>query len=636
MTDISTGRYRHGPQDRDVAPRADGAERPPGEAEFRDKDAADAAGHRRREPEAQKGRRAKGMGAHLRGISLRRFFHLSPLTVQMIVIHLFGLLLITGGVLYLSQSGENLIDAHQRLLEARARILAGTMADAILESGNENMLLNRRDLIQILRRPTSTDGTYARIYDAGGELITDSDLIHDRIEQIELPPLHKPVSSPGPLSGLIDGFSDFLLGSRYEVSDAKGPMQISSNTEGIDRALQGEEAILLKRNKNNELVVSFFTPIQPVQHVVGALVLEVYDVDEAIRAERESVVRLFLVAAVISFGLLMLLGQTVVRPIRRLADAADVIRRGKTGRTQIPDFSHHNNEIGDLSLALRDMTNALYDRLEQNERFAADVAHEIKNPLTSLRSAVETFELAKTDEMRLRLVTVIKDDVGRIDRLISDISRISRLDAELARKSARPVDLYTLLGTISDFYNATKKRNQPGLEVIFESPDLAREGRYIVPGFEDSLGQVINNLIDNARSFSPPDGVIRITTMRRYRAGSPIVIIHVEDDGPGIPEDNLENIFERFYTQRPDGAAFGTHSGLGLNICRQIIEAHGGTIVARNRYRRDGDEGAESSQKAEATREADGSNADRNGSRQDLEILGARFVITLPTGTRHR
>lgn len=552
----------------------------------------------------------------------------------MIIIHLVGLALITGGVLYLSQTRENLIDAHQRLLAARARILAGTIADAILESENDAVLLHRRDLIPILRRPTSNDGTYARVYGIAGELVTDTNLIHDRIEQVELPPLHKEVSSPGLIRQVINKFSDYLLGSRYDLKGEDTANQAASNEEGIARALKGEEVYLIRRNEENKLVVSFFTPIQPVQHVVGALVLEVFDVDEAVRAERESIVKLFLVAAFISLGLLFLLGQTVVRPIKRLADAADVIRQGKTGRAQIPDFSRHNNEIGDLSLALRDMTNALYDRLEQNERFGADVAHEIKNPLTSLRSAVETFELAKSDEMREKLIGIIKHDVGRIDRLISDISRVSRLDAELARKKAKPVDLYALLWAITDLYNAAKKDTDPNLEVVYESETLAKDGRYTVPGFEDSLGQVLNNLIDNAKTFSPEGGVIRISVKRRYHNGQPIVILNVEDDGPGIPEENLESVFERFYTSRPDASSFGTHSGLGLNICRQIIDAHGGSIRAENRYE---DEAAELGEPIPAPILQEPASATATGVLDATviedapdDVLGARFVIVLP------
>lgn len=550
---------------------------------------------------------------------------LSPLTIQMICIHLIGLILITGGVLYLSQTNENLIDAHQRLLAARARLLAGTIADAIDRSDDVGRLLHRQDLIPLLRRPTSTDGTYARVFNAEGALITDSNLIHDRIEQTELPPPHEPVPSPDLLESVLDRFSDFLLGSRYELKATQNVDVVTTNEEGVKRALQGQEAYLLRRNDQGELVVGFFTPIQPVQHVVGALVLEVTDIDEAILAERENIFQLFLIAALITFGLLMIQSQAVVRPIKRLADAADIIRQGKTARAQIPDFSKHKNEIGDLSKALRDMTNALYDRLESNEHFAADVAHEIKNPLTSLRSAVETFDIAKTDEMRAKLLRVIKDDVGRIDRLVSDISRISRLDAELARKDANPVDLYALFSAISDMYAATRKEQDPTLEVIYESEDLAHEGRYIVSGFEDSLGQVFNNLIDNARSFSPADGAIRILIKRRYRDGASIVIVNVEDEGPGIPEENLENIFERFYTSRPEAAAFGTHSGLGLNICRQIVEAHGGSILAENRYVRD-DNYPQSQPGSDQQ-----SNEKNNISSAVMKIAGARFIVSLPT-----
>jgi two-component system sensor histidine kinase ChvG len=292
----------------------------------------------------------------------------------------------------------------------------------------------------------------------------------------------------------------------------------------------------------------------------------------------------------------VLLAGTIAGPVRRLADSADRVRRRIRGRVEIPDFTRRRDEIGHLSGNLREMTDALYSRIEAIESFAADVAHELKNPLTSLRSAVETMPLAKTDSSRSRLLAVIQHDVRRLDRLISDISDASRLDAELQRQEAEPIDLNKLLPAVVTVANEVKRDD--GVVVT-----LACEGSprvFMVQGHDSRLSQVVNNLIDNARSFSPPDGKVRVTCRR---SGATILII-VDDDGPGIRPDAIEKIFERFYTDRPQ-QNFGQNSGLGLSISKQIVEAHGGRLTAQNRV---------------ATAGPDG----------EAKVLGARFTVQLP------
>jgi two-component system, OmpR family, sensor histidine kinase ChvG len=270
----------------------------------------------------------------------------------------------------------------------------------------------------------------------------------------------------------------------------------------------------------------------------------------------------------------VLLAGTIAGPVRRLADGADRVRRRLKGRAEIPDFTTRRDEIGHLSGNLREMTDALYNRIEAIESFAADVAHELKNPLTSLRSAVETLPLAKTDASRARLLSVIQDDVKRLDRLITDISDASRLDAELQRQEAAPVDLQRLLSAVVTIASEVKRENDVTVTLTFEGSPRT----YVVPGHDSRLGQVMNNLIDNARSFSPNGGTVRVTCRR---AGDDIAVI-VEDDGPGIRPDALEKVFDRFYTDRPQ-QSFGQNSGLGLSISKQIVEAHGGRLTAQNR-----------------------------------------------------
>jgi two-component system sensor histidine kinase ChvG len=338
--------------------------------------------------------------------------------------------------------------------------------------------------------------------------------------------------------------------------------------------------------------------VQRFRAVRGALLLSTQggDIDQIVEAERLAIFKVFLVAAGVMIILSMLLAGTIAGPVRRLADGAERVRRRIRSRVEIPDFTRRGDEIGDLSGALREMTNSLYSRIEAIESFAADVAHELKNPLTSLRSAVETLPLAKTKENQERLLSVIQHDVRRLDRLISDISDASRLDAELQRQDAAPVDVRQLLETL---VNAANEVNDD-VTVMLSFEGAAPRG-FVVPGHDSRIAQVIDNLIQNARSFSSSGGAVRVTC-RRLKSDVEIV---VDDDGPGIRPDAFDKIFERFYTDRPQ-QNFGQNSGLGLSISKQIVEAHGGRLWAENRTGIATHEGA------------------------DPLVLGARFTMRLP------
>jgi two-component system, OmpR family, sensor histidine kinase ChvG len=338
-------------------------------------------------------------------------------------------------------------------------------------------------------------------------------------------------------------------------------------------------------------------PVVRFHSVRGVLFLSTQgnDIDQRIEAERRKVIKTGAIAAVIMVGLSILLAGSIARPVRRLSEAAELVRRRTPGRVGLPDFTRRRDEIGHLSGALRDMTNALYSRIAAIESFAADVAHELKNPLTSLRSAVETLPLAKSEQSRARLLEVIGHDVRRLDRLISDISDASRLDAEMQRQVVAPVDLAKLLRTVVTVANEIKRDPAVTVALAFEG-----SGGFGMPGHDSRLGQVINNLIDNACSFSPAGGTVRVTC-RRLRGE---VEILVDDDGPGINPDAMEKIFERFYTDRPH-QGFGQNSGLGLSISLQIVEAHGGGLWAENRI---------------AT----------TAPGEPPKVLGARFVVRLP------
>ncbi len=301
--------------------------------------------------------------------------------------------------------------------------------------------------------------------------------------------------------------------------------------------------------------------------------------------------RIFGVTLLVTVLLSLYLAGTIAQPIRRLAMAAQRAR-GRTARIEIPEITERRDEIGELARSLRDMTDALWQRMNAIESFAADVAHEIKNPLSSLRSAVETAARIDDPAKRDRLMAIVQDDIERLDRLITDISDASRLDAELIRLDMSPTDIGAMLQALVEMHEATRAPGSPRL--VLEIP---ASRALIVPGIESRLSQVFLNVIANAVSFSPPDGEIRIRAVADGRA----VVVSVEDGGPGIPEDKLTEIFNRFYSERPAGEKFGTHSGLGLSISQQIIEAHRGRIWAENRLAADG------------------------------RVCGARFLIRLPS-----
>jgi two-component system sensor histidine kinase ChvG len=357
---------------------------------------------------------------------------------------------------------------------------------------------------------------------------------------------------------------------------------------------------MVRINDRGEIIVSVAVPVErPRATIFGSLMLSTQgdDIDQMVTAERLAILKVFGVAVMVMIVLSLLLASTIAGPVRRLADSAERVRRRIKTRIEIPDFTRRRDEIGHLSGALRDMTDALYNRIEAIETFAADVSHELKNPLTSLRSAVETLPLAKTETSRSRLLEVIEHDVRRLDRLISDISDASRLDAELQRTDVAPVNVRRLLTTLTSVANETRLGHDVGVDVRF---DGNRAETFSVPGHDLRLGQVISNLLTNAQSFSKSGGRVRIVC-RRLKSE---IEIMVDDDGPGIRPDALERVFERFYTDRPH-QGFGQNSGLGLSISKQIIEAHRGRIWAENRP----------------------GPTDAQG---DTRIAGARFVVRLP------
>ena len=538
----------------------------------------------------------------------------SSLVRRIVLLNTFGLIAMLVGFLWMNQTRPGVIEARVQSLQVQAALIAAAIAGtAVVDGGSiiidpERLLdlqtgettqedqlafefsLNPERIAPVIRRLVSPANLRARVYDRDGTLLLDTRSVYARgdIQRLELPPAGETTLFERSWSSWKRRFGRTGMGGVEDV--ASGRLQ-----QEVQRAFTGVSSSVIRVTAAGDTIVSYGVPIQRLRVIRGVLQLstEDGDIDEVIADERLMILMLFGGVFAIMALLSLLLANTIAKPVERLAIGAERVRRSIKSRQQIPDFSNRSDEIGHLSIALRDMTNALYNRIAAIESFAADVAHELKNPLTSLRSAVETLPMVKTDEARGRLLGVIQHDVRRLDRLISDISDASRLDAELAKSDAEPVDVAALLEAVALMANDISKPNQAAVVLDVRRPPARRKAAggsgkpaatgqarpFMVLGHDSRLGQVFTNLLDNARSFAPAGSSITV----RLEEDEHFVIVTVEDEGPGIPEHALERVFERFYTDRPAEHGFGQNSGLGLSISRQIVEAHRGVITAANR-----------------------------------------------------
>lgn len=557
-----------------------------------------------------------------RSVFLRRFlsplrkflgqYLFSSLTRRILFLNLAALAVLVSGILYMNQFREGLIDAKIESLLTQGKIIAAAISASVTVDTNSLLIdpekllelqagqsitpspdspdnwefpINPEKVSPLLRQLISPTSTRARIYDRYANKLLDSRALYSTsfpssgpVLRYDLPPIED--ETPALWERIGSWLSRLFYGGGLPLYQ-EHPGGNGLAYQEIVKALSGSPQMAQRRNQRGELIVSVAVPIQRSRAILGVLLLstEGDDIDKIVQAERMAVFRVFGVVSAVMVILSLFLASTIANPLRKLSAAADRVRHGVKNRVEIPDFSERQDEVGHLSTSIRDMTDALYTRIEAIESFAADVSHELKNPLTSLRSAVETLPLAKTDESRKRLLDVIQHDVRRLDRLITDISDASRLDAELAREHIDRVDMKKLLTSLVTAAREVR-RNKVGTEIVFNTGKLptGKKGFYVA-GHDLRLGQVVSNLIENARSFVPDDTGRIVVTLAGE--GNRLRIL-VEDNGPGIPIENIERIFERFYTDRPASEAFGQNSGLGLSISRQIIEAHGGALTAEN------------------------------------------------------
>jgi two-component system sensor histidine kinase ChvG len=523
----------------------------------------------------------------------------SPLLRRILLVNALPVALLAAAILYLGDYQKGLVDAAVAGLRTQAQIYAGAIGESATSVENPEAPSINADLARpLLRRLVEpTPGAQARLFGPDGVLLADSRVLPGPGGTVVTEPLPAPPLPRGPAGALVErayeaAMAVLVRGTTFPTL-AEGADWMPDLATVFHRNGEGEQPPVLRRTADGRLIVSLAVPVSRNRRAVGAVVLtrEATEVDQAVFQVRMTILATVAVALAVTVGMSVYLAATIARPVRRLARAAERMREGRGRSGSVPrNLIARRDEIGELADALDESASALWARMDAIERFAADVSHEIKNPLTSIRSAIETLRRLSDPERQQRLLAIIAEDVQRLDRLISDISDASRVDAELSRTPTEAVDLGPILATLAELNEAT--REEGGAHIQLDAP---AEG-LAVRAVEGRLVQVLRNLIANAISFSPADGTIRLTG----RQLGAMVEIAVEDEGPGIPEARLEHVFERFYSERPRGERFGQHSGLGLSISRQIIEALRGTISAENR------------------RDAEG------------RVAGARFVVRLP------
>ena len=555
---------------------------------------SDAQGANRRTPGERTARASDGRRP------LRFSIATSRLGRLIIGLNMLGLAVLIVGALVLNEFRRGLVETRVDSLTTQGEFIANVIGRAATRGEPEPRLIPPRaaDTIQLL---FLSKNQRARVFDRAGEVVADSDVINDRIRERALPPARK----RGDIVWRWPWDKAHTAAAKEDAAEAAARTRARTALHSeVAHALTGDAVSSVRTTEGGSRVVSVSIPIRRVAAVLGVLTLEANDVDQIVTAQRLALIPFILIATAAVLGSSLLGNSLVAQPIIRLANAADSIRLSRARTMSLPDLAERDDEVGDLTRSLEAMTQALSKRMDAIEHFAADVSHEIKNPLTSIRSAVETLELAPSAAAQARLLPILKNDVGRLDRLITDISNASRLDAELSRDAPRRVDLVRLLGDLASAFDAAGQTR-----VVFHPPDGLEPPKVV--GREGPLGQVFRNLIENAVSFSPPGGMVTTVLVHDGRNA----VVTVEDEGPGIPPDNLTSVFERFYTERPKGqtgdgararAGFGGHSGLGLSIARQIVEAHGGTIGAENRVDPDG------------------------------AVAGARFIVSLPEAVHAR
>ena len=528
----------------------------------------------------------------------------SPLTIKILSINVIAIFVVFTAVLHLDRYEDSLIQTELEGLERQATLFANALSEvAVARNPGTQNYLSITAVQNVIDRSALDSPARSRVFGTGGELLADSYRLPGRVPSVTT----KPLASVSPnifFQKFLDKFfQDFFYSTtqQHVPNYQQHTIQLARAFPEVISALRGSSIKTVKATTTGRKLLTVAMPIRKkYKPVLGVLLLSSDDknINVAFNSYQKELIIAVVIAIIITSALSLYLSRSITRPIRRLASAAEKIRSDRNGRHEISEVSERNDELGELSKALTQMTDDLWQRLDAIEKFAADVAHEIKNPLTSIRSAVETASKIKDNEKRDKLLALILDDVHRLDRLITDISDSSRLDTELSREKFTAIDIAKLLLAFYELRTSQKKFGEKNLTLDI----MEGNAELLILGHEIRIVQVIDNIVDNAITFSPPHGNINIVVS----ADTKSVTITIDDQGPGIPKGKLDAIFDRFYSERPPTEKFGLHSGLGLSICKQITEAHNGEITAENRL--------------------------------DPQSItkGARFIITLPRVTKEQ
>ena len=511
----------------------------------------------------------------------RKKISISPLLLRLLTLNILVLFFLLGGFVSIDRYEQTLVENEYQKLEDEGRILAQAVGRsiAITENYRTQIIITRQAQITISHL-LEKSRVRIRLFSYQGDLIADSektigfeskvkeqqlsDVKNNNIFRIIFEKIYTKTST------LISKTSNIPMYKEYVLQQAE-------NYDEVLKALYGEDTRNIRQLENGKRIFSLALPVQSYRKISGAILLTVdsENIENKLQDFRFEVLKVFFIALFLTIFVSIYLAANIVRPISKLAAIAKDIDSSKGRNITIPQFSDRKDEINDLAVSLKKMLNSLLDRMDAIENFAADVAHEIKNPLTSLKSAVEAAALTKDKNQLAKLSKIIIEDVTRLNRLVTDISNASRLDAELSRESMKNINLKMIIGNIVNFYNKDKKL----ILFIFED-----EVKYLVNGNKQRLSQVFTNMIDNAISFNKKNKTIGIT----LKTTKKLVIIHIDDFGPGVIKKNKDKIFNRFFTERPKEEKFGEHSGLGLSISKQIIDVHNGSIKVANRMDKNG------------------------------------------------
>ncbi|MDD8021827.1 MAG: sensor histidine kinase [Paracoccaceae bacterium] len=537
-----------------------------------------------------RGRARRGM------ISLNR----SPLARKIIIFNLLAMVVMVAGVLYLNPFRDSLVFQRESAIVSEAELIADVFEARLPKNAPVNLAAGDGiDLADTFAGIELPEGARLFVFDTRGNLLMSSEDV-PTAEREEVSGFGVDQRSTV-ITDLLNRGWDWISALTHRAANTPQGFDARALAEALVPSVTvGHTRMATSRDPQGATIFSVATGIYQKDQMVGlvAMTSAAGEIDQLVRVEREQVLQMFVIAIIVSIGLSLVLASTIANPLSDLAAAAEIgrdknARKMQPGRVRIPDLTARPDEIGRLSGAMRGMVAALYDRIDANEQFAADVAHEIKNPLASLRSAVASLHMVKREDQRTKLLDVIDHDVRRLDRLVSDISNASRLDSELVKEEEERFDLLKMVGNLTEYLGA--QAAEKGVEFITDLPAQP----ILITGLEGRLAQVFVNLITNAISFCEDGDAVRVWARRRDNR----VLVVVEDTGPGIPEEALTKVFKRFYSERPVGQ-FGDHSGLGLAISKQIVEAHGGVIWAENIRPTDAD--------------------------ITSEPLGARFVVGLP------